>query len=46
MSPEKGHADLIDAVAIAERRGCRFSAVLVGDGPERPGCEAECGRWA
>jgi glycosyltransferase involved in cell wall biosynthesis len=35
MSPEKGHADLIEALGIAAARGCRMSAVLVGDGPER-----------
>ena len=41
LSPEKGHADLLDAVALAERRGCRFSVVLVGDGPERSRLEAQ-----
>jgi glycosyltransferase involved in cell wall biosynthesis len=35
LSPEKGHADLIDALAIAAARGHRVSAVLAGDGPER-----------
>jgi glycosyltransferase involved in cell wall biosynthesis len=35
MSPEKGHLDLIEALGIAAARGCRMSAVLVGDGPER-----------
>ena len=35
MSPEKGHADLIEALGIAASRGCRMSAVIVGDGPER-----------
>jgi glycosyltransferase involved in cell wall biosynthesis len=39
LSPEKGHADLLEAVAIAARRGCAFSVVLVGDGPERPRLE-------
>jgi glycosyltransferase involved in cell wall biosynthesis len=36
MSPEKGHADLIDAIGIVSGRGHRVSAVLIGDGPERP----------
>ena len=35
LSPEKGHLDLIEALGIAAARGCRMSAVLVGDGPER-----------
>ena len=35
ISPEKGHADLIDALAIAASRGHRVSAVLAGDGPDR-----------
>ena len=36
ISVEKGHADLIDALALVAQRGHRVSAVLVGDGPERP----------
>lgn len=35
LSPEKGHADLIDAIAIICRRGHKVSLVLIGDGPER-----------
>jgi glycosyltransferase involved in cell wall biosynthesis len=35
LSPEKGHADLIEAVGIVVKRGYKLSAVLVGDGPER-----------
>lgn len=35
LSPEKGHADLIDAFAILASRGCKMSGVLVGDGPGR-----------
>lgn len=35
LSPEKGHADLIEAVGIVVNRGYRLSVVLVGDGPER-----------
>ena len=36
LSPEKGHADLIDAIDIVRRRGQKVSLVLIGDGPERP----------
>ena len=36
LSPEKGHSDLIDALALLAARGCRVSAVLAGDGPDRP----------
>lgn len=36
LSPEKGHADLIDAVGIVSRGGQKVSLVLIGDGPERP----------
>lgn len=35
LSPEKGHADLIEAVGIVVNRGYKLSAVLVGDGPLR-----------
>lgn len=35
LSAEKGHADLIDAVAALAARGRHVSLVLVGDGPER-----------
>lgn len=35
LSAEKGHADLIEAVAIVVKRGYKLSVVLVGDGPER-----------
>jgi glycosyltransferase involved in cell wall biosynthesis len=35
LSPEKGHADLIEAVGIAVKRGYKLSTVLVGDGPDR-----------
>ncbi|MEZ5287585.1 MAG: glycosyltransferase [Vicinamibacterales bacterium] len=37
--PEKGHADLIDALAIVAARGRRVSTVLAGDGPSRPDLE-------
>jgi glycosyltransferase involved in cell wall biosynthesis len=36
LSPEKGHSDLVEALGILAVRGCRVSAVLAGDGPERP----------
>jgi len=36
LSPEKGHADLIDAIGIVSSRGQKVSLVLIGDGPERP----------
>ncbi len=36
LSPEKGHADLLDALGLVAQRGYNVSAVLVGDGPERP----------
>jgi glycosyltransferase involved in cell wall biosynthesis len=35
LSPEKGHADLIDALAIVAARGRHISTVLAGDGPAR-----------
>jgi glycosyltransferase involved in cell wall biosynthesis len=43
LSPEKGHADLIDALAIAAARGCRVSAVLAGDGPDRERLQQKIG---
>jgi glycosyltransferase involved in cell wall biosynthesis len=36
LSPEKGHGDLIEALGIVAERGFRVTAVLAGDGPERP----------
>lgn len=35
LSPEKGHADLVEALAIAARRGCRVTTILAGDGPAK-----------
>jgi glycosyltransferase involved in cell wall biosynthesis len=35
LSPEKGHADLVEALAITAQRGYRISAVLAGDGSDR-----------
>lgn len=40
LSAEKGHADLLDAVALVCGRGRRISLVLAGDGPERGRLEA------
>lgn len=39
LSPEKGHADLIEALALVKARGGQFSAVLAGDGPSRVALE-------
>lgn len=41
LSGEKGHADFIDALGLVAGRGHRFTAVLAGDGPERPTLEAK-----
>jgi glycosyltransferase involved in cell wall biosynthesis len=35
MSPEKGHADFVEALGIVARRGHKVSAVIAGEGPER-----------
>jgi glycosyltransferase involved in cell wall biosynthesis len=35
LSPEKGHADLVDALALVAARGQHVSTVLAGDGPSR-----------
>ncbi|MCC7124645.1 MAG: glycosyltransferase [Acidobacteria bacterium] len=35
LSAEKGHADLVEALALLHARGTRVTLVLVGDGPER-----------
>jgi glycosyltransferase involved in cell wall biosynthesis len=36
ISPEKGQADLIEALDMVARQGHQFTAVLAGDGPDRP----------
>lgn len=41
LSPEKGHADLLEAVARLAALGQRVSLVLAGDGSERPALEAQ-----
>lgn len=40
LSPEKGQADLIEALAILAREGQAFSAIFVGDGPDRERLES------
>ena len=35
LSPEKGHADLVEALRIVANRGRHVSTVLAGDGPSR-----------
>jgi glycosyltransferase involved in cell wall biosynthesis len=44
MSPEKGHADLLEALAIVRSQVVWVSAVIVGDGPERPRLAAQVAR--
>ncbi len=41
LSAEKGHADLLEAVALVTARGHRVSVVLAGDGPARADLEAQ-----
>jgi glycosyltransferase involved in cell wall biosynthesis len=36
LRPCKGHADLLDAVALLRDRGTDVTVVLAGDGPQRP----------
>ena len=40
LSPEKGHLDLVDALATVRTAGHPITAFLVGDGPARPAIEA------
>jgi glycosyltransferase involved in cell wall biosynthesis len=40
LSPEKGHLGLVDAFALARRRGLDAELVLVGAGPEQAAVEA------
>jgi len=40
LSPEKGHADLVEALARVATDGRRMSAVFAGDGPSRPDLES------
>jgi glycosyltransferase involved in cell wall biosynthesis len=39
LSSEKGQADLVEALGIVARGGHRITAVLAGEGPERPRLE-------
>lgn len=39
LSPEKGHADLIDALALVAAQGRHVFTVLAGEGPSRPDLE-------
>lgn len=41
LSREKGHADLLEAVAILKRKGHKLSLVLIGEGFERQTLEAK-----
>ncbi len=41
LSPEKGHADFIDALAEVKAAGGLMTTVLAGDGPSRPALEAQ-----
>lgn len=36
LSQEKGHADLVEAMALVKQTGHKVSLILIGDGPERP----------
>ena len=35
LSAEKGHADLVEALALVKKAGRKFTMVFIGDGPER-----------
>jgi glycosyltransferase involved in cell wall biosynthesis len=41
LSREKGHADFLEALGQIAREGQAFSAVLIGDGPERANLERQ-----
>jgi glycosyltransferase involved in cell wall biosynthesis len=41
LSSEKGHADLVEALALAAARGWRPNLVLAGDGPARADLEGK-----
>ena len=44
LSPEKGHADLVDALVLLRDRGSVVTTVLVGDGPARAALEEKVQR--
>jgi colanic acid/amylovoran biosynthesis glycosyltransferase len=39
LVPDKGHAVLLEAIALLADRGCRLRVTLAGDGPSRAGLE-------
>jgi glycosyltransferase involved in cell wall biosynthesis len=41
LSAEKGHADLINAIALVVGKGHRMSVILAGEGPERSRLEEQ-----
>ncbi len=44
LRPEKNHVQLVEAIAALRRRGVPARALLIGDGPTRPGIEARARR--
>jgi glycosyltransferase involved in cell wall biosynthesis len=44
LSPEKGHADLVEAVAQLVRENSRVHLVIVGNGPEQDRLQQQCVR--
>jgi glycosyltransferase involved in cell wall biosynthesis len=44
LRPEKNPLQLVDAIALARRRGIAARALLIGDGPMRPAIEAHAAR--
>jgi glycosyltransferase involved in cell wall biosynthesis len=44
MRPEKAHGDLLEAAALARRRGVNVKCLLIGDGRERAAIEAKIKR--
>ena len=44
LSFEKGHLDLLEALALLKREGSAFHALVVGEGHERPALEAAIAR--
>ncbi len=43
ISPEKGQADLVEALRIVAARGHKVTAVLAGDGPDRAALQEKVG---
>jgi glycosyltransferase involved in cell wall biosynthesis len=44
LSPEKGVDLFLEAAQLLHRRGVAFSALIIGDGPDRGKLEAQCAR--